>query len=153
MLLYWCVFVYLYICSGNPFIDGLHTIGRMVKLAPTELREISLQTTANILDIPVSIEKSRTHSAWKFPFPRPGKWKKAWESEMLIGTSRQKSAISLLLVVVLWGYQIYQFPTGLRFILRLNSLYKGIKLYIHEVPDIDIAVCNVEFIQIFFNPN
>jgi hypothetical protein len=55
--------VYLYICSGNPFIDGLHTIGRMVKLAPTELREISLQTTANILDIPVSIEKSRTHSA------------------------------------------------------------------------------------------
>ena len=31
---------------------------------------------------------------------------------------------------------------GLRFILSLNSACKGIKLYLHEVPDIDIAVCN-----------
>jgi len=31
---------------------------------------------------------------------------------------------------------------GLQFILSLNSGCKGIKLYLHEVPDTDIAVCN-----------
>jgi hypothetical protein len=41
----------------------------------------------------------------------PGKVKKTTqESEMLIGTSRRESVISLLLLaVVLCGYQIYQF--------------------------------------------
>jgi hypothetical protein len=41
----------------------------------------------------------------------PGKVKKnTQESEMLIGTSRRESVISLLLLaVVLCGYQIYQF--------------------------------------------
>jgi len=40
----------------------------------------------------------------------PGKVKKIRESDMLIGTSRRESVISpLLLVVVLCGYQIYQF--------------------------------------------
>ena len=29
---------------------------------------------------------------------------------------------------------------GLRFILSLNSLCKGVKLYLHEVPDIDILI-------------
>ena len=58
------------------------------------------------------------------------KKKKTRERDMLIGTSRMESFISLLLlVVVLCGYQIYQFPTGLRFILSLNSVCKGIKLY------------------------
>ena len=39
---------------------------------------------------------------------------------MLIGSSRRKSVLSpLLLVVVLCGYKIYQFPTGLHFILSL----------------------------------
>ena len=62
---------------------------------------------------------------------------------MLIGTSHRESAIcSLLLVVVLCGYQIYEFQMGLRFILSLNSLCKGVKLYLHEVPDINIVVCN-----------
>ena len=32
--------------------------------------------------------------------------------------------------------------TGLRFILSLNSVCKGIKLYLHEIPDIDVAVCS-----------
>jgi hypothetical protein len=41
----------------------------------------------------------------------------------------------LLLIVVLCGYQIYQFLTGLRFILRMNFICKGIKLYLHEVPN------------------
>jgi hypothetical protein len=62
---------------------------------------------------------------------------------MLIGTSRRESVISLLLLsVVLCSYQIYQFPTGLQFILSLNLLCKGIKLYLHKVPDIEVAVCN-----------
>jgi hypothetical protein len=39
-----------------------------------------------------------------------GKVKNTLESDMLIGTSRRESVISsLLLVVVLCGYQIYQF--------------------------------------------
>ena len=76
--------------------------------------------------------------------------KKTRERDMLIGTSRMESFISLLLlVVVLCGYQIYQFPTGLRFILSLNSVCKGNKLYLHEVPVIDVAVCNFELTQIF----
>ena len=32
--------------------------------------------------------------------------------------------------------------TGLRFILSLNSVCKGIKLYLHEIPHIDVAVCS-----------
>ena len=40
------------------------------------------------------------------------------------------------------GYQIYEFQMGSRFILSLNSVCKGIKFYLHEVPDIDIAVYN-----------
>jgi hypothetical protein len=56
---------------------------------------------------------------------------------MLIGTSCRESVRSLLVfIVVLCGYEIYQFPTCLRFILSLNSVHKGIKLYLHEVPDI-----------------
>ena len=62
---------------------------------------------------------------------------------MLICTSRRESVICLLpLVVVLCGYQIYEFQIGLRFILSLNSACKGIKLYLHEVLDSDIVVCN-----------
>ena len=62
---------------------------------------------------------------------------------MLIGTSRRESVISLLLLsVVLCSYQIYQFPTGLQSILSLNLLCKGIKLYLHKVLDIEVAVCN-----------
>ena len=62
----------------------------------------------------------------------------------------RESVISLLLLVVLlYCYQIYQFPTALRFILSLNSICKGIKLYLHEVPDIDVAVCIVELAHIF----
>jgi len=34
------------------------------------------------------------------------------------------------------------FETDLRFILSLNSVGKGIKLYLHEIPDIDVAVCS-----------
>jgi hypothetical protein len=34
-----------------------------------------------------------------------------------------------MFVVVLYGYQIYEFQIGLRFILSLNSVCKGIKLY------------------------
>ena len=45
-----------------------------------------------------------------------------------------------MLVVVLCGYQIYEFQMGLRFILSLNSACKGIKLYLHEVLDSDIVV-------------
>ena len=47
----------------------------------------------------------------KIPISRfPGKVKDTRESDMLIGTSRRESVISpLLLVVVLCGYQIYQF--------------------------------------------
>lgn len=41
--------------SGNRFIDGLHTIGRIVKQAPTELREITLQSTASLISVPVSL--------------------------------------------------------------------------------------------------
>jgi hypothetical protein len=49
------------------------------------------------------------HEYSHFPFPGESK-KKPQESGMLIGTSRQESVISpLLLVVVLCGYQIYQF--------------------------------------------
>ena len=74
---------------------------------------------------------------------------------MLIGTSRRESVICpLLLVVVLCGYQIYEFEMSLRFILSLNSVCKGRKLYLHEVPDINIAVCNplqVKLTQIFLN--
>jgi hypothetical protein len=59
---------------------------------------------------------------------------------MLIGTSRRESVICpLLLVVVLCGYQIYEFEMSLRFILSLNSVCKGRKLYLHEVPDINIT--------------
>ena len=69
---------------------------------------------------------------------------------MLIGTSRPESVISpLLLDVVLCGYQIYQLPTGLQFISSLNSVCKSIKLYLHEVPEINVAVCNVKLTQIF----
>jgi hypothetical protein len=74
---------------------------------------------------------------------------------MLIGTSGRESVICpLLLVVVLCGYQIYEFEMSLRFILSLNSICKGRKLYLHEVPDINIAVCNplqVKLAQIFLN--
>jgi hypothetical protein len=45
----------------------------------------------------------------------PGKVKKKyiWKSDMLIGTSRRESVICpLLLVVVLCGYQIYEFEIG-----------------------------------------
>jgi hypothetical protein len=42
-----------------------------------------------------------------------------------------------MFVVVLYGYQIYEFQIGLRFILSLNSVCKGIKLYLHELSDID----------------
>ena len=79
----------------------------------------------------------------------PGKVKK---SDMLIGTSHRES---VMYVAALCGYQIYEFKMGLRFILSLNSICKGIKLYLHEVPDIDIAVLqlyviyNVELTQIF----
>lgn len=41
--------------TGNMFIDGLQTIGKMVKQAPSDLREIALHTTANLIHIPVSI--------------------------------------------------------------------------------------------------
>lgn len=37
------------------FIDGLQTIGKMVKQAPSDLREIALHTTANLIHIPVGI--------------------------------------------------------------------------------------------------
>jgi hypothetical protein len=61
----------------------------------------------------------------------PGKVKKTWESVMLIGTSRWETVFicSLLLVVVHCGYQIY--------FLSLNTVCKGIKLYLYEVPDIE----------------
>jgi hypothetical protein len=59
---------------------------------------------------------------------------------MLIGISCRESVICpLLLVVVLCGYQIYEFEMSLRFILSLNSVCKGRKLYLHEVPDINIT--------------
>ena len=62
---------------------------------------------------------------------------------MLICTSRWECVICLLLlVVVLCGDQIHEFQMGLRFILSLNSVCKGIKLYLHKLSDIDIAVCN-----------
>ena len=32
--------------------------------------------------------------------------------------------------------------TDLRFILSLNSVGKGIKLYLPEIPDVDVAVCS-----------
>ena len=49
------------------------------------------------------------HDNSHFPFPGESK-KHTQESDMLIGTSHRESVISpLLLVVVLCGYQIYQF--------------------------------------------
>ena len=64
----------------------------------------------------------------------PGKVTKPWESVMLIGTSRWETVFicSLLLVVVHCGYQIYQI-----YFLSLNTVCKGIKLYLYEVPDIE----------------
>ena len=76
------------------------------------------------------------HENYHSLFPGENK-KNVRDSDMLIGTSCRESVRSLLVfVVVLCGYQIYQFPTCLRFILSLNSVHKGIKLYLHEVPDI-----------------
>jgi hypothetical protein len=50
----------------------------------------------------------------KIPFPT--------ESDMLISTSHREGVINLLLLVVVFcSYQIYQFPTGLRFILSLTK--------------------------------
>ncbi|CAG2209228.1 PSMD5 [Mytilus edulis] len=43
---------------GNMFIDGLQTIGKMVKQAPSDLREIALHTTANLIHIPVPEQTS-----------------------------------------------------------------------------------------------
>jgi len=42
-------------------------------------------------------------------FPLPGKSKKTWESDMMIGTSCHESL--LLLVVLLCSYQIFRFQT------------------------------------------
>ena len=50
------------------------------------------------------------HKNSHFKFPRESKKITHGESDMLIGTSRQESVISLLLfIVVLHSYQIYQF--------------------------------------------
>ena len=48
------------------------------------------------------------HENSHFPFIGESK-KKTLESDMLIGTYRRESTSPLLLVVVLCGYQIYQF--------------------------------------------
>jgi len=42
----------------------------------------------------------------------------------------------------LWLSDISVSETGLRFILSLNSVCKGIKLYLHEIPDNNVAVCS-----------
>ena len=53
--------------------------------------------------------QSSVHEHCPFPFTGESK-KNTRESDMLIGTSRRESVINpLLLVVVLCGYQIYQF--------------------------------------------
>jgi hypothetical protein len=53
--------------------------------------------------------QSSVHEDCHFPFPGESKIYTR-ESDMLIGTTRRESVISpLLLVVVLCGYQIYQF--------------------------------------------
>jgi len=68
-------------------------------------------------------------SAWKFSFP--GK-------------------IKILLYFAIIGIYV---SILFQFILSLNSVCNGIKLYLHEVPDIDVVVSNVELTQIFWNQN
>ena len=77
------------------------------------------------------------HEHFHFPFPG--------ESDMLISTSHRESVISLLLLfIVLCGYQIYQFLIYL----SLDSVCKGIKLYLHEVPDTNVVVCSRTYTDI-----
>jgi len=80
----------------------------------------------------------------KIPISRfPGKVKKTRESDMLIGTSRRESVISpLLLVIVLCGYKIYQFLKLVYDLFKPEFVCKSIKLYVHEVPDIDVVICS-----------
>jgi hypothetical protein len=52
------------------------------------------------------------------------------------GKVKKKHRESDKLISTLW--------LSVRFILSLNSICKGIKLYLHVVPDIDMAVCIVE---------
>ena len=58
---------------------------------------------------------------------------------MLIGTSRRESVICSLLLIAVIKYMSFKWFYNF---FSLNSVCKGIKLYLHEVPDYDIAVCN-----------
>jgi hypothetical protein len=61
---------------------------------------------------------------------------------MLIITSHRKVLYVCCCLLLYFVVIKCEFQMGLRFILSLNSICKGIKLYLHKVPDIVIAVYN-----------
>jgi hypothetical protein len=67
---------------------------------------------------------------------------------MPIGTSRQESVIVCCCSLLYFAVIMSVSATGLWFILSLNSVCKGIKLYLHEVPDIDVAVYSQTYTDI-----
>jgi hypothetical protein len=72
-------------------------------------------------------------SAWKFLFPVS--WGK-WNTDGYFTPGK-----SYVCCCSLYFADIIS-ETGLRFILSLNSVCKGKKLYLHEVPDINLVVCS-----------
>ena len=62
--------------------------------------------------------------------------------KLISGITPCKSVVAHCCTLRLLLLDISVSETGIRFTISLNSLCKGTKLYLHEVPDINIEVCS-----------